>query len=283
MVAMSETGAMDAIDAPSADDGPWSLPVVVALVASVALPVLVVVALLLGLTGLLGWIPAVIVGLLIGVGLGAFLVVRRISGAAEAVLVELPPDVRRYDRLDNLVEGLRLTAGVRDPAVHIIDDAAANAMAVSRNLNHTLVLTTGLIESLDLVSLEGVVAELMVRLRNGEAERDTVDVALAELPLVGVPGLSGLAAAAAKWARRFGAEQIDHENEDILVDYRAVLLTRYPPGLQSALEKIRDVGSSPACAAELASLWFVDPEASIDRGAGSRPTLDLRIDALAEL
>ncbi len=283
MVAMSDPGTIESTDSSTVENRPWKPQTLAVLVAAIALPVALVVAVLLAVTGLLGWLLAIVLGLLVGIGLGVFLVVRRMNSAAETVLAQLPPDARRYDRIDNLVDGLRLTAGVSSPSIHIIEDAAANAMAVSRDLEHTLVLTTGLVDCLDLVSLEGVVAELMVRLRNGEAERDTIDVALSDVPLVPVPGLASVVKAAGGWARRIGPSEIDRENDDIVADYRAVLLTRYPPGLRTALERIKEVGSRPATESDLASLWIVDPNSSNDDKPGERPSLDLRIDALAEL
>ncbi len=283
MVAMSEPGTMESTDPSQVDSRRWNTQTLVAIGAAIAVPVAVLVAMLFGLTGLLGWFGAIVVALLVGIGLAAGLLARRISSAADVVVAELPPDCRRYDRIDNLVDGLRLTSGVRDPSIYIIEDDAANAMAVSRNLEHTLVLTTGLVDRLDLVSLEGVVAELMVRLRNGEAERDTIDVAIGDIPILPVPGLSALVRAAGTWARRLGADDADRENGDILADYGAVLLTRYPPGLRTALEQIRDIGSQPSTAAELASLWIVDPNSTNENNPGDRPSLDMRIDALAEL
>lgn len=283
MVAMSDVGVDEMPEPATAAGQPWNTATVAVLSVVIAAPLVLLIALLLGLTGLLGWLWAVLVGLVIGAAVAAFVVVRRLSSAAEVVLAALPPDVRRYDRLDNLVDGLRLTAGVLPPSVHIIDDPAANAMAVSRNLEHTLVMTTGLVDNLDLVPLEGVVAELMVRLRSGEAERDTMSVALGRIPLVNVPVLGSLTRAAASWADRLGDSEVDPENDDILADYRAVMLTRYPPGLRAALEDVRSVGTRPAARSELDSLWFVDPAAGDNSAGSERPSLELRIDALAEL
>lgn len=264
---------------PAADQAGTVPALVAALAACIGLPLAVVVALVVGLSGLVGWIWAVLVGLVIGIAVALAVITRRLACAAETVLSRLPADARRYDRIDNLVEGLRLTAGVAKPAIHIIDDPSANAMAVSRNLEHTLVLTSGLVESLDLVSLEGVVAEMMVRLRSGDAERDTLKAALGDIPVVNAPGVSTLTKSVVS---RMSGQGVDAENDDIRADFRAVLLTRYPPGLRAALEGIRAVGARPSTTPELDSLWFVDPDQGSPRGS-KRPSLDLRIDALAEL
>ena len=75
-----------------------------------------------------------------------------------------PPE--EYARLHNLVEGLCIAGGLPKPGVYIIDDPAPNAFATGRNPNHAAIaVTTGLLEKLNRVELEGAHVILRVRRR----------------------------------------------------------------------------------------------------------------------
>ena len=69
------------------------------------------------------------------------------------------PDAEEYPRLHNLVEGLCIAAGLPKPRVYIVDDVAPNAFATGRNPKHAAIaVTTGLLEKMNRVELEGVLA-----------------------------------------------------------------------------------------------------------------------------
>ena len=70
-----------------------------------------------------------------------------------------PADGPEYARYHNLVEGLCIAAGLPKPRLYVVDDPAPNAFATGRNPKHAAVaVTTGLLEKMNRVELEGVLA-----------------------------------------------------------------------------------------------------------------------------
>ena len=64
-----------------------------------------------------------------------------------------------YRRLHNLVEGLCIAGGLPKPRLYVVDDPAPNAFATGRNPKHAAIaVTTGLLEKMNRVELEGVLA-----------------------------------------------------------------------------------------------------------------------------
>jgi heat shock protein HtpX len=160
-------------------------------------------------------------------------------------------------RVRNLVDGLCLRSGVDVPRLWLVDAASANAMVLGGAASQrSLVFTVGLLDRLDRVELEAVAAWLIARLRSGEA-----DSALRLIGLVGAYRLpTGLAETMQSWS---GAR-------DLIVyhDEMACGLTRYPPGLVSALERVGEGDPSelgevtPLARPDEAHLWFVPPTGS---------------------
>ena len=182
-------------------------------------------------------------------------------------------------RISNLVEGLSLTGGIQQPQVYLIHDGAMNAAALAEGESGTILVTSGLLEKLSRVELEGVVAELVARIKSGDAEVATLSSAIFGRLITGP--LSPL-------TRSFGVNLLNRQyvaDRDIILDGSAVLLTRYPPGLRGALTKID--GSSSAIAGTLPiydGVWLVpsgeESELPVYVGASD---LDLRIAVLSEL
>lgn len=168
-------------------------------------------------------------------------------------------------RVRNLLEGLCAVGGMPEPELAIVHDAAPDALVVGRGQRHvTLVVTRGLVDLLSRVELEGVLAHEMSLVRFGDVEPATVSVAVL-----------------APWRLLFAPVEPQRPPKsgrtEMLADLRAVSLTRYPPGLISALEKIeaappRTAGSGRA-GRVCSGLWF---------RAGGSPMTD-RIEALSEL
>ncbi len=189
------------------------------------------------------------------------------------------PEARHPERLTNMIEGLTLAGGVIAPTVTVLDDPARNAMAVRRKDRNHLVFTSGLVEALDVVEIEAAVAELLTRLRNGDAERATVGAALLGRTLIDGPlgailapvGLGGLG-------------RVLSPDRDLEADRQAVTLTRYPPGLIKALESLQGHELAPGPVTPGTShLWLADPTPETASSRDQRAPLSLRIDALAEL
>ncbi len=217
-----------------------------------------------------------LVALIVGVVLagGWVLVIRaRIASASDRVLaglepVPVPPDAQ--PRLANVLEGLCITSGVSAPEILLIHDQAMNALAVAGRESSRLVLTTGLVDKLGRLELEGVLANLLGRVRDGSARYTTT-----------VLGLFGSSAkGSALLARHLG------EQRSVLSDMAAVDLTRYPPGLMAAFSVMAESGTTVASApAATAALWLAPVVGPVDADVpaiGSQP-LPLRIAVLAEL
>jgi heat shock protein HtpX len=198
----------------------------------------------------------------LGAGLGlAVLVVGFAPGLGERTALRQagaePADPERWPRYHNLVEGLCHAAGLPVPRLYVVDSDAANAFAVGRDPERAaLVVTRGLLTGLNRVELEGVLAHELNHVWSWGARLATIGVALGRLP--------GLLRLAAPTRREFDADEA------------GARLTRYPPGLVSALRKLEG-GAPPPGEPVLRHLWIVAPD---DR---TRPAVAERIAALQEL
>jgi heat shock protein HtpX len=240
---------------------------------------------------------------------------------ALAVSRAQPADPTVYKRLYNLVEGLTIASGLPMPRIYVIEDEAPNAFATGRNPKHAAVaVTTGLLEKMNRVELEGVLAHELSHIRNYDILISTVAVTM-----VGTVALMSDLAIRFMWwggGRRGRNDSNDNaagaiiaiigfalllvapiiaqimqfavsRNRESLADVSAVELTRYPPGLISALEKLRDDKTVVHSATKAtAHLWIEQPTAQTpDEGKMSRfnrlfdthPPIEERIEALREL
>ena len=159
-------------------------------------------------------------------------------------------------RLVNLVDGLCLVAGVHRPHLRIVDGQWPLAMAVSESGSAgTIVVSEGLAHGFDRLEMEAVVAHLISRLRSGEAALATYVVAFDLMSArLGVPALG-------RWVRRATLE----ESAILAADLAACSVTRYPPGLVAALDKIESWSRDSARGIDIgvpnatAPLWFAVP------------------------
>ncbi len=232
-----------------------------------------------------------------------------------------PADPVTHARLHNLVEGLCIAAGLPKPAVHVVEDPAPNAFATGRDPRHAAVaVTTGLLDKLSRVELEGVLAHELSHIKNRDTLVSTlavtlvgVIVLLADVALrflwwggprhrderaggsrpAAILGLLGpVLLVVAPLVARLMRFTVSRRRES-LADVSGVALTRYPPGLISALEKLRDDRTVVHSASRAtAHLWIESPLArtsSEGRGAwlnrlfDTHPPLEERIVALKEL
>lgn len=162
----------------------------------------------------------------------------------------------------NVVENLSIAAGLPMPKVYIVDDPSPNAFATGRDPEHAVVAaTTGLLQILDRSELEGVMAHELAHVGNRDMLVMTVAVVLAGFvaivadffsrtmfyggngnrkhPAFLILGIIGiiLAPIAAKMIQMSVSRRREY-----LADASGALLTRYPEGLASALEKISNSG-----------------------------------------
>ncbi len=182
-----------------------------------------------------------------------------------------------------VAENLAITAGLPTPKLYVIDDPAPNAFATGRDEKHAVICaTTGLLSMMTRPELEGVIAHEMSHIKNRDMLLMTVAVVLAGFvallaqifirvsfwgggrrddnggnALIAVIAILGiiLAPLAAKLI-----ELAISRRREYLADASGVLLTRYPDGLASALEKLGNY-QAPMQHANLATahLFISDP------------------------
>ena len=109
-------------------------------------------------------------GLIIAVVISIFMVFSSYYYSDKIILAisrAIPVNPKEYPYLYNTVEGLSIAAGIPVPKIYLIDDSAPNAFATGRNpKNSSIVFTTGLIEKLDRLELEGVISHEMSHIKN---------------------------------------------------------------------------------------------------------------------
>src|SRR6476469_7794710 len=210
---------------------------------------------------------------------------------ALAVSRAKPADPQQYQRLHNLVEGLCIAGGLPKPRVYIVDDPAPNAFATGRNPKHAAIaVTSGLLEKMNRVELEGVIAHELSHVRNYDILVSTLAVTL-----VGAIALLANFGIRMMWwnggrERRSGDQNgggnplaiiglvllvfapiiakvmqaAVSRRRETLADVSACQLTRYPPGLISALEKLRDDTTvTHAASAATAHMWIEQPMSGV--------------------
>ena len=265
-----------------------------------------------------GWQGTVIA--LVVSGALAFASYWKADAVALAVSRAHPADPAEYRRLYNLVEGLTIASGLPMPRIYIVDDPAPNAFATGRNPRHAAIaVTTGLLEKMNRVELEGVLAHELSHIKNYDILVSTIAVTLVGAVVL----LSDIALRTMFWnggrVRRDG-DRNDGNNplaifgiififlapllgkamqaaisrrREALADASAVQMTRYPPGLISALEKLlADTTVTHSASKATAHLWIEQPMSGVgDRGKfgsfnnlfDTHPPLEERIAALREL
>jgi heat shock protein HtpX len=215
---------------------------------------------------LLGAVVAVVAFLVVGAAFTAWarlggdrVVASRVGGRAADPVAEA--------RLCNLVEGLATSVGLRQPQVFVVESPGLNTLAAGTSSTHGfLAVTSGLLAELERIELEAVIAEQLWRIRHDQALPGTV--LAATFGVGSVLGLDRLALA---------------PDADATADQGAITVTRYPPALAAALEKIDSKGAivdrQPAF---LAHLWLADPRPSPPSARGRLPLAE-RTEALREL
>jgi len=182
-----------------------------------------------------------------------------VSGAKEV------PRKEPFLNLHRVVENLAIAGGLPKPKIYLIKDSAPNAFATGRDPKHaSIAVTSGLLDKLNKNELEGVIAHELSHVGNYDIRLMTVVVVL-----VGVVAL--LSDFFLRWTWFGGGRRRDSEGggqlqlilfivaiamailaplaatliqlaisrkREYLADASGTLLTRYPEGLASALEKI---------------------------------------------
>jgi heat shock protein HtpX len=230
-------------------------------------------------------------------------VVLRASNAKEA-------DRNQYKTLYDIVEGLAAANEIPPPKVYIIDDPNPNAFATGKNRKaSSIVVTTGLLNTMDKNELEGVLAHETSHILENDIKVMMIAVVFA--------GAIGLIAAFLRLSFLFGGMGGRGRNGGLLLiiglivgllapffallirlaisrrreyiaDANGARIIRNPGALASALQKIKDYSASPKAtpvkhANEItANLYFSNPfnAKSMLNIFSTHPPIDERIKRL---
>jgi len=195
-----------------------------------------------------------------------------------------PVDPKENPYLYNVIEGLAIGAGIPKPKAYIIEDTAPNAFATGKNpQNSAIAVTTGLLQKMNRLELEGVIAHEMSHIKNYDIRYATLVVVLVGTVVLlsdwmgrsffygrGRRGRRGggnaiivLLALALAILAPLIAKLIQlaiSRQKEYLADASGAMLTRYPEGLASALEKIsKDTEPLEVANKATAHLYVVNP------------------------
>ena len=266
-------------------------------------------------------VVGLVIALVVAIG-GSAIAYWKSDAIALAMSHARPADEAEYARLHNLVEGLCIAGGLPKPRLYVIEDEAPNAFATGRDPKHAAVaVTTGLLGKLNRIELEGVLAHELSHIKNYDILVSTLAVTLVGVIALlsdfgmrflwwGGPrhrndrndssgGAAGIVAVLGfalliltPIVARLMQFAVSRRRES-LADVTGVSLTRYPPGLISALEKLRDDSTVVHSASRAtAHLWIEAPTAQsssegrlawLNRLFNTHPPLEERIQALREL
>ncbi|MFA5870384.1 MAG: M48 family metallopeptidase [Candidatus Paceibacterota bacterium] len=197
-----------------------------------------------------------------------------------------PVEEKDYQELFHIVENLSITAGLPMPKLYVIEEEAPNAFATGRNPEHAVVAVThGLLRRLNKAELEGVIAHELSHIGNRDMAISTMVVIL-----VGFLSLLSDMFMRSMFFRAFSGGDEDSRQSggplfilgiafailaplvamlmqlaisrkrEFLADASGALLTRYPDGLASALQKISsDPTPLQTANSTTAHLWVSDP------------------------
>ncbi len=168
-------------------------------------------------------------------------------------------------QLYHIVENLAIGDGIPTPTIYILNDPSPNAFATGRSPKHAVVcVTSGLLERLNKAELEGVLAHELSHVKNF----DTRLMGIVAILVGFVAIMANMFMNSLWWGGRRNDNERDGGNlqyiflllgivfailspiaatliqlaisrkREYLADASGALLTRYPEGLASALEKI---------------------------------------------
>lgn len=267
-------------------------------------------------TGIAGMVVAVAIAIVMSIGSYRYgdRVVLASVRAREVPTEEEP-------RLHNVVEGLAIAAGLPKPRVYIVPEQAPNAFATGRDPEHSsIAVTQGLLEMMNRVELEGVIGHEMAHVQDRDILLGTVVATLVGAVVIASEFFmrawwwGGIGGRRGNDSRGGGANAIMFmigfvllilapiagqiiklsvsRQREYLADAQGALLTRYPPGLASALRKIQSSSGIPMRSANNATahLWLNQPSrvegertGTLERLFQTHPPIEERIRRLEEM
>jgi len=232
-----------------------------------------------------------------------------VLGISHAQPIKKEDDPELY----RIVENLCITAGLPAPKIYITNETQPNAFATGRDKNHAvIVVTKGLLEKLDKTETEGVIAHELSHIGNRDILLSTAVVVLAGIIAI----FSNLFLRISFWGggRRRDSKDSGYlglillvlgivaailapviatlirlaisRKREFLADVDGALLTRYPEGLASALEKIAaDESPLKTASTTTAHLYISNPfkEKKFSNLFMTHPPIEERIKALREM
>ncbi|MBI3956555.1 MAG: M48 family metalloprotease [Candidatus Kerfeldbacteria bacterium] len=210
--------------------------------------------------------------------------------------------------LYRIIENLAITAGLPMPAVYLIEDDAPNAFATGRDPRHaSIAVTTGIIQLLENEELEGVIAHELSHIGNYDVRFLTLVVVLVGIVSIvsdmfvrstflgrrrdnrsggGALALIGLLLIILSPIIAQLIKLAVSRKREYLADASGALLTRYPDGLASALEKIGSANRPMARASNAtAHLFIANPFAgkSLSGLFATHPPIEDRVQVLRQM
>lgn len=202
------------------------------------------------------------------------------NGARQVSLQQNP-------ELHHVVENLAITAGVPKPRIYIIDSPALNAFATGRDPEHaSIAVTSGILQVLDRTELEGVLAHELSHVRNYDIRFSTLVAIFIGFIVI----LSDMVTRMTFFGGFRNRDNRENNNQlgaimaivslilliispliaqliqlaisrqrEYLADASGALLTRYPKGLASALEKISGSSKLSTASNATAHLFIANP------------------------
>lgn len=220
-------------------------------------------------------------------------------------------------RLYYMVEGLSIAAGLPMPAIYIIYDQGMNAFATGRNPKKgVIVFTRGLLESLNDEELKGVISHELAHIKNYDILLGTIIVVLVGMVSIIANIMTRLLFFGGRGRRSTKGSgggiimivvmvigvlfiivspvvamiirMAISRNREYLADSTGVLISRYPPGLASALRKISSNSEVKTASSATAHLFISNPLGEKSRVMfkslfNSHPPVKERIERLNEM
>ena len=222
-----------------------------------------------------------------------------------------PASREEFFDLYTVTENLSIAAGLPMPKLYVIDDPAPNAFATGRNEKHAVVAaTTGLLAMLNRQELEGVIAHELSHIQNRDMLVMTVAVVLAGFVAIVADiflrmsmfgggnnddskgsALFAILAVVGIILAPIAAQLIQlavSRRREFLADASGALLTRYPEGLASALQKIAGYAAPMRSANHAtAHLFIANPFGAnmgkaINKLFATHPPVEERVSALMD-
>lgn len=216
-------------------------------------------------------------------GAGVYALIQYFAAAKLATAMTGAKEIKKSDnpRLWRIVENLAIANGMQTPKIYIINDPAPNAFATGRDPKHAIVAaSTGLLDIMNDQELEAVMAHELGHVKNYD-----IRVSMIAFGLVSAIGILSDIILRMMWFGGNNRREIPPQfyiigiiaaiiapivasliqlaisrQREYLADATGVMTTRYPEGLASALEKLKQYGRPmQKQSSSTAHLFFSNP------------------------